>query len=222
MRPLTDKQLQEHDAASRRGALEGVLAGGTVAIAGSLYAQRYWHAYRRLPISLKAFAVVIIVAPAFSIQAERRGVQYERSQWTGEGLRVMDEKELRRMKQWDSMTLGQKIGDWSFRHQYSIIMGSWAASLGLAALIISRNKYQTYPQKIVQARMWAQGLTIGLIMAAGALTHTKRAQMAEAAQHDHSWMDMLEQQERDRREEAAAAAAASRSSGNVPAAITAA
>jgi len=220
MRPLTDKQVQEHEAASRRGALEGLLAGGAVALAGSLYAQKHWHAYQRLPPSLKALGVIILAAPAFSIQAERRGIQYERSQWSGEGLRVMDERELQRMKRWDSMTLGQKIGDWSYRHQYSLIMGSWAASLGLAAAIISRNKYQTYPQKIVQARMWAQGLTIGLIIAAGALTHTKRAKMAEEAQHDHSWMDMVEQQERDRREEAAAAATAARAGGNIPAAIS--
>lgn len=59
---------------------------------------------------------------------------------TGEGLRVMDEKELERMKRWDAMTPWQKISDWSYRHQYSLIMGSWAASLGLAGFIISRNK----------------------------------------------------------------------------------
>jgi hypothetical protein len=73
-------------------------------------------------------------------------------------------------------------------------MGSWATSLGVAAAIISRNKfvlffrlwclagfaefcilrYQTYPQKIVQARMWAQGLTIGLLIVAGALTQTRK------------------------------------------------
>jgi hypothetical protein len=27
-------------------------------------------------------------------------------------------------------------------------MGGWAGSLGVAAAIISRNKYQTYPQKV--------------------------------------------------------------------------
>ncbi len=31
------------------------------------------------------------------------------------------------------------------------------------------------PQKIVQARVWAQGLTIGIIIAAGILTSSQRA-----------------------------------------------
>ncbi|PPQ66732.1 hypothetical protein CVT26_009533 [Gymnopilus dilepis] len=216
MKPLTPEQIKEHDKWSRRGAIEGALASGSVAVAGSWYANRRWLAYRQLPPSLKLLGVVIIVAPCLTIQAERRGLQYDRSQWTGEGLRVMDEKELERMKRWDAMTPWQKISDWSWRHQYSLIMGSWAASLGLAGLIISRNKYQTYPQKIVQARMWAQGLTIGLIIAAGALTHSKRSQMAAEGLHDHSWMDVIEQQERDRREEARLAAAAR--AGSAPAA----
>ena len=35
--------------------------------------------------------------------------------------------------------------------------------------------YQTMPQKIVQARVWAQGLTIGIIIAAGIITSSQRA-----------------------------------------------
>ena len=46
------------------------------------------------------------------------------------------------------MSLGEKINDWSLRHQYTLIMGGWAASLGVAGAIISRNKYQTLPQKV--------------------------------------------------------------------------
>ena len=37
-------------------------------------------------------------------------------------------------------------------------------------------RHQTSAQKIVQARMWAQALTIGVLVAAGALTHSRRAQ----------------------------------------------
>jgi len=63
--------------------------------------------------------------------------------------------------------------------------------------------YQTYPQKIVQARMWAQGLTISLIIIAGALTQTRKR--VENQKGDHSWRDILEQQERERRQQAARA-----------------
>ncbi|KAJ3502235.1 hypothetical protein NLJ89_g8981 [Agrocybe chaxingu] len=210
MKLLTEEQFAAHAAASRRGAIEGALASGTVALAGSYWAQRNLPTYRRLPLSLKTLGVIILVAPVLSIQAERRGLEYDRSQWVDEGSRIVDEKEMQQARRWDSLSLKDKIGDWSFRHQYSLIMGGWAGSLGVAAAIISRNKYQTYAQKIVQARMWAQGLTIGLLIVAGALTHNSRA--AKNSQIDHSWRDILEQQERDRKEEAALAARMSRTS----------
>ena len=45
--------------------------------------------------------------------------------------------------------------------------------------------------------MWAQGLTIGVVIAAGLLTHQQRKKaMAERAV-DHSWMEMLEEAQRD-------------------------
>jgi hypothetical protein len=81
MKLADEKQIQEHDAASKRGAIEGALGSGAAAIAASLWAQRRLPAYRNLPISLKALGVIIIVAPCVSIQAERRGLEYDRSQW---------------------------------------------------------------------------------------------------------------------------------------------
>ena len=43
---------------------------------------------------------------------------------------------------------------------------------------LPRVTYHLSTYQIVQARMWAQGLTIGLLIAAGALTQTRRAAMA--------------------------------------------
>ena len=78
---MTPEQLKEHDAASRRGVIEGTLASGAVALAGSYWAQRRFPAYQRLPLSLKALGVIVVVVPCLSIQGERRGLEYDRSQW---------------------------------------------------------------------------------------------------------------------------------------------
>lgn len=63
-------------------------------------------------------------------------------------MRVIDEKALKEAKRWDGLSITEKLGDWAERRQYSIIIGGWATSLGVAAAIISRNKYQTFPQKV--------------------------------------------------------------------------
>lgn len=39
-------------------------------------------------------------------------------------------------------------------------------------------------EQIVQARMWAQGLTLGVLIAAGVMTHTRRAkEMEDGVRH---------------------------------------
>ena len=66
----------------------------------------------------------------------------------GDSLRVIDERALEEAKRWNNMSISEKLGDFAARRQYSLIIGGWATSLGVAAAIISRNKYQTFPQKV--------------------------------------------------------------------------
>ncbi|KAJ8517983.1 hypothetical protein ONZ45_g4907 [Pleurotus djamor] len=209
---LTEKQLEDHAAASMRGSIEGLVGSGAVAVGASYWAHRRFPSYRALPLSLKSLAVLIIVVPCLAIQGERRGIEYDKSQWEGETVNLLDEKEQQEEARWNSLDTSSKIGDWAARHQYSLILGGWASSLGIAAAIISRDKYQTVPQKVVQARMWAQGLTIGIVIAAGALMHSRRAEAAQHHNTDHSWRDLLEQQEKEKREAEKAALMAGRPS----------
>ncbi|KAJ7739891.1 hypothetical protein B0H16DRAFT_1568202 [Mycena metata] len=185
MKLATEEQIEGHTAASRRGAAEGTLVAGTIATLGSIYSHRRWAYYRNLPPSLKVLGVLIITAPALSIQAERRGLEYDRSQWEGDGVRILDMQEHQEMSRWETLSTSDKIADWASRHEYSLIVGGWALSLAVAGGIISRDKYQTTAQKVVQARMWAQGLTIGIILAAAGLkTGHNKGESASRVRHD--------------------------------------
>ncbi|ESK95087.1 ynr018w-like protein [Moniliophthora roreri MCA 2997] len=199
---VTEEELRGHRNATIRGAVEGTLAGGAVASAAGLYMQRRWTAFRQLPPSLKVLGGIIVVAPLLTIQAERRGLEFDQAQWTDEGARILTEQEHRDAERWASLSFKDRVSDWASRHEYSIIMGSWALSLAAAGAIISRDKYQTVPQKVVQARMWAQGLTIGILIVAGALKHGQRQGAVKKAE-DHSWREVLEQQELERKEDEA-------------------
>jgi Hypoxia induced protein conserved region len=53
-------------------------------------------------------------------------------------------------------------------------------------------RHQSTSQKVVQARMWAQGLTIGVLIAAGVLTHSQRGEVAKHHNVDHSWRELLD------------------------------
>ena len=41
-----------------------------------------------------------------------------------------------------------KVKDFAGRHQYGLILGGWALSMGLSFGLIARNRYQSLPQKV--------------------------------------------------------------------------
>ncbi|KAI6169763.1 hypothetical protein EDD17DRAFT_30142 [Pisolithus thermaeus] len=201
MKIVTEEQLAGHNRATYRGATEGFLGSAAFALPASFILNRRWSYYRSLPLSLKALGVVIIVAPCVSIQAERRGLEFDREvNWTGAGRMELDRVASEEEARWSSLSVKDKVADWAARHKYGIICGSWALSLAVAGAIISRDKYQSVPQKVVQARVWAQGLTVGVLLVAGALTHSQREQALAARKVpvDHSWQALLDEQEKER------------------------
>ncbi|KAK7696002.1 hypothetical protein QCA50_000642 [Cerrena zonata] len=197
MKLATQEELEGHHNATVRGAVEGVLAGLAISIPGSYYLHRRWAYYRSLPIQLKALGVVMVVAPLYAIQAERRGVEFDKSTWTGAGKRELDREEAALEKQWEGLSTGDKVKTWAANNQYKVILGSWALSMVAAGAIVWRNKYQSSAQKIVQARMWAQGLTVGVLITAGVLTHSQQHTAAEHRGVDHSWKNMVEEFQKD-------------------------
>lgn len=56
------------------------------------------------------------------------------------------------------------------------MFGSWAASLGIALGLVGRNPYLTGAQKLVQARVYAQGLSLAVVVASLALEAKDRGQ----------------------------------------------
>ena len=62
----------------------------------------------------------------------------------------------------------QKLKDFGKENRYPIVGVSWLASMGIALALVGRNPYLTTSQKIVQARVYAQGLTLAVLVATAA------------------------------------------------------
>lgn len=195
---VTQEELEAFDRATIRGSIEGIAGGLAISLPASFAAQRYWPAYRALPLSLKALGVILIVGPTWAIQTERRGVEFdEEHNWKGAGRQLLDSAKAREASEWGGLSSSEKLSKWVARHQYQVILGSWATSMAVAGTIIMRDRHQSNSQKIVQARMWAQGLTIGILIATGIATHSQRAEAAKHNTVDHSWRELLEAEARE-------------------------
>lgn len=55
--------------------------------------------------------------------------------------------------------------DWGKKNRYPIVGTSWVASMALALGLVGRNPYLSTQQKLVQARVYAQGLTVAVLIA---------------------------------------------------------
>ncbi|KZT12594.1 uncharacterized protein LAESUDRAFT_718871 [Laetiporus sulphureus 93-53] len=201
MKIITKEESDTQMRATAVGGAKGFAGGLAVALPMSYLLNKRWGYYRALPPSLKAFGVIIVAVPAFVINAEHSGLRYEKERRTDFGKLEMDAKEAVRQAKWDRMTVTQKFQDVAARHEYGFIGGAWATSMIGAFGYIMRNPYETLPQKLVQARMWAQGLTIGVLIAAAVLTHSRKMKSMDEYGHrlvepDHSWRDIIEQEER--------------------------
>lgn len=73
-------------------------------------------------------------------------------------------------------TLGQRAFSWAAENRYSLVFGSWVASMAGALTIVGRNPYLSGQQKLVQARVYAQGLTMAVVIASLAFEGVDSAQ----------------------------------------------
>lgn len=106
--------------------------------------------------------------------------------------------------------------------RYPIVFGSWVASMAIALGLVGRSPYLSGQQKLVQARVYAQTLTLAVLVASFALEsgdmragkgrwetvqvldpddpeHKRMIEKKvhhEAYQGEDQWMDMLEAQEK--------------------------
>jgi hypothetical protein len=73
-------------------------------------------------------------------------------------------------------TSGQRAMKWASDNRYSIVFASWVASMGGALALVGRSPHLTGQQKLVQARVYAQGLTMAVVIASLALEGVDSAQ----------------------------------------------
>ncbi|WOO84634.1 Respiratory supercomplex factor 2 [Vanrija pseudolonga] len=174
-------------------ASKGLALGVAGTLIGNHFLKKRSPAWRAVPMPYKFFVGMMMSIPVGTVFGEKAGEKHIAQQWSGYGKEELDAEAKAAHERWESMSTWDKTKDWAARHQYTIIGGSWVASLGIAFGVVARNKYQTFPQKIVQARMYAQGLTIGVLMVSAVLAGVNAQGKKPELPPDHSWRDMLEQ-----------------------------
>lgn len=122
---------------------------------------------RNLTLPMKAFLVTSSGTFVGIVAADHSSHQFEAQR--NIGLKYLGEREERlRREELSQLSLGKRIGAWAREEKYKIIGATWIASIVGSFVVVGRNPYLTGQQKIVQARVYAQGLTLAVMCATAA------------------------------------------------------
>ncbi|PKS08216.1 hypothetical protein jhhlp_005158 [Lomentospora prolificans] len=143
------------------GAIGGVLGLGLGAVALTTAMRRY-QTVRNLTLPFKAFLVSSTGTFGLIVNAERYSIAFQKAKdpmhgYKSKSARTIEEAMANR-------STYEKFMTWGRENRYSIVFSSWLASMGVALAIVNRSKYLTAAQKLVQARVYAQGLTVAVLV----------------------------------------------------------
>ncbi|KAL2890017.1 Respiratory supercomplex factor 2 -like protein [Ceratocystis lukuohia] len=162
MKLLTKEEEDAHYEQVLKGGAIGGVVGTAGGLAASLIASKRYAAFRGLTLPFKAFLVSSTGTFGAIINADRYSMKFQRAQnpdstYQSTSSRAVQEA-LRNQSSYE------KFMSWGRENRYSIVLTSWLASMGVAIAIVGRSPYLTPAQKLVQARMYAQGLTLAVLI----------------------------------------------------------
>lgn len=167
MKVLTKEQEQQHYNETLKGGVIGGLGGLGIGTLGVLIAANRSKFFRGLTLPLRAF--LITSAGTFSgiVSADHFSRAYERAS-NPKDVEYAERESRRIQEENQGKTFTERAMDFGRKERYKIVAGSWVASMATAFALVNRNKYLTGQQKLVQARVYAQFLTLGVLVASAA------------------------------------------------------
>lgn len=150
-----------------KGGSFGTVIGFAAGTAGLMLASRRYQTIRNLTLPMKAFLTTSAGTFVGIIAADHASRDFEKQQnaismWYENREGRLHAEELR------NMTFTDRALAFAAREKYKIVGATWMASMFGSFILVSRSPHLSGPQKIVQARVYAQGLTLAVLCASAA------------------------------------------------------
>lgn len=205
MKILTKEEIEEHKNYVLKENLKGLAVGagvGGLMIAGI---RKKWPAqWKSLNTSFKAaiFAMPCITIAAF--YADDGSIEFDKEKYQGDYLKKVKEAKEER---YNGLTSTEKLIHQVNEYKYPLIIGAWGASLFGCWKLVDRDRYMLKAQKIVQARVYAQAISVVLLLGTILLLYRDNEIKKKQPAPIPEWKQILQEQEEKKKQAAAAAAA---------------
>lgn len=145
----------------------GGILGLTGGAAGVLLAARRYPTIRNLTTPMKAFLVTSSGTFVGIIAADQASRSFD-IQRNAEKQWFENREERLRAEEMRGLTFTDRAVAFARREKYKLVGATWVASMIGSFVLVGRNPYLSGQQKIVQARVYAQGLTLAVLCASAA------------------------------------------------------
>lgn len=173
MKILTKEQEAAHYNETLKGGAIGGFGGLAAGTAGVILASRRYAFFRGLTIPLRAFLITSAGTFGGIIAADHWSRAYEKA--VNPIDREFKEREREKTEAANAgKSFTERAMEWGKQERYKIVGASWIASMIGSFTLVNRNKYLTGQQKLVQARVYAQFLTLGVLIASAAFEISDR------------------------------------------------
>ncbi|ODV81315.1 uncharacterized protein CANTADRAFT_25501 [Suhomyces tanzawaensis NRRL Y-17324] len=148
--------------------------------------------YKRMSASTKAatWAVPSIGISAF--WADEGSVKFDEETYRSDYLQKQKEEMEAKLQQ---MSTSDRVMHHLNDNKYKIIVGSWAASLYGSWRYVNRDPFMNTQQKLVQARVYAQALTVVLLLSTIVLSMKEAEMKKKEPKPVPEWKRYLDEQE---------------------------
>ncbi|ODQ44976.1 hypothetical protein PICMEDRAFT_73775 [Pichia membranifaciens NRRL Y-2026] len=161
MKLITDEEKRAHNRSVLHGGLKGLALGTCLSIGIYAMAPRHYPRIFSLPWSIRTAIFVIPPAFAASVNGELCSNEFDYDMYSSE---ASQRRLLAEHRRWEGLTTSEKIVESVSSRKYLIITGLWAASMWGSWHYVNKDPLLTKTQKFVTARMYAQFLTVGLLL----------------------------------------------------------
>jgi len=167
MKVISKEEEQEHYSRVIRGGLIGGTAGLALGLAGVIGGAKRYPMIKQLTLPFRSFIVTSTGTFGAIVVAERYSINYQRSHDAMNNYLKESHRQIEEARR-SQLSEKQRLMDWGRDNRYTIVFASWIAAMGVALALVGRNKYLSTSQKLVQARVYAQGLTLAVLIATAA------------------------------------------------------
>lgn len=193
MKVATKEEVSDYSRAIIIGGLKGAAVGLGVSLGIGYWSRLRPTFIRTLNPTFKTFFFISPILICGVTATEWASLDFDMKRYDfGEA----EKNRLEEKNKLESLPLWERIKAQTSENKYKVIIGLWGASLGGSFWWINRDKFLTKSQKLVQARMYAQALTIVILLGSMILSVNSTTLPSKAKEEDkYSWQNIVAEEE---------------------------